>query len=72
MDKFTITALLQVCLWKSEGMNELQIRCHLAQLVKPNLIKAGISLFDYLNKISELDTKKNENKINEKTRARIN
>lgn len=52
MNKKQFTAILQVCLWRNEGMSELEIRQHLANLVNDDVIKSGIKLCDYLNSIS--------------------
>lgn len=54
MDQTNFTAILQVALWKSEGMGELKIRQLLANLVSDNTIKAGLKLADYLNSMGEI------------------
>lgn len=51
MNNFNLTAVLQVALWKSEGMDEIEIRQHLADLVNIQTINAGIKMYEYLNAI---------------------
>jgi hypothetical protein len=51
MNKTNFTAILQVALWKQEGMDEIQIRQLIATLVSNNVILAGLKLADYLNQI---------------------
>ncbi len=51
MNKTNLTAVLHICLWKSEGMSELEIRKHLANLVNNQTINAGIKMYEYLNSI---------------------
>lgn len=51
MDNEEFTAILQIALWKNEGMSELEIRKHLAKLVSNDIIKAGIKLCNYLQSI---------------------
>jgi len=51
MNKYNFTAILQVALWRNDGMSELEIRQLLAELVSNDIIKAGIGLANYLNKI---------------------
>lgn len=52
MDKQDFTAILQVALWRNDGMSEVEIRQLLANLVNDKTIKAGIKLADYLNSIN--------------------
>lgn len=54
MNKTDFTAILQIALWRNEGMSELEIRQLLADLVNNETIKAGIKLSDYLNSIQTL------------------
>ena len=56
MNKRNFTAILQVALWKYEGMSELEIRQHLALLVSTQIINAGLRLSDYLNSIEVYQT----------------
>jgi len=51
MDKSTFTAVLQVALFKNEGLSELEIKHLLTDLVSNETIHAGIKLCDYLNSI---------------------
>lgn len=51
MNRRDFTAVLQVALWKSEGMSELEIRQLLSNLCSDETIQAGIKLNDYLNGI---------------------
>jgi len=51
MNKTNFTAVLQIALWKNDGMSELEIRKLLADLVSNETIQAGIKLCDYLNQI---------------------
>lgn len=51
MNKQEFTAVLQVALWRNEGMSELEIRQLLSDLINDRTIKAGIKLCDYLNSI---------------------
>ena len=51
MNPKQFTAILQVALWKNEGMSEIEIRQLLANLVSDEIIKSGIKLTDYLNSI---------------------
>ena len=51
MNKFNFTAVLQIALWRNEGLSELEIRQLMADLVSDSTIKAGIGLCDYLNSI---------------------
>jgi hypothetical protein len=53
MNKVNFSAILQVALWKNEGMTELEIRKLLADLTSNYTIKAGIKLCDYLNSIRQ-------------------
>jgi len=45
------TAVLQVALWRSDGLTELQIRQLLFNLCSDQTIQAGIKLHNYLNLI---------------------
>ena len=54
MNKTNFTAILQVALWRNEGMSELEIRQLLSNLVSDGVIKAGIGLADYLNSIKQI------------------
>ena len=54
MNKTEFTAILQVALWRNEGMSELQIRQLLAELVSDSTIRAGLKLCDYLNSIEKM------------------
>jgi len=56
MNKVNFSAILQVALWKNEGMTELEIRKLLADLTSNYTIKAGIKLCDYLNSIRQEET----------------
>lgn len=49
MNKSDFTAILQVALWKNDGLSELEIRQLLANLCNNQTIKAGIKLCDFLN-----------------------
>ena len=49
MNKKDFTAVLQVALWRNEGLSELEIRQLIAKLVDDSIIQAGIKLHDYLN-----------------------
>ena len=49
MNKKDFTAVLQVALWRNEGMSELEIRQLLFNLCSDQTIQAGIKLHDYLN-----------------------
>lgn len=51
MNKTDFTAILQVALWRNDGLSELEIRQHLANLCSNDIIQAGIKLCDYLNSI---------------------
>ena len=51
MNNKKFTAVLQVALWRNDGMSELQIRQLLTDLVSNKTIKAGIKLHDYLNSL---------------------
>jgi len=51
MNNKDFTAVLQVALWRNDGMSELQIRQLLTDLVSNKTIKAGIKLHDYLNSL---------------------
>lgn len=51
MDKTNFTAILQIVLWRNDGMSELEIRQLLADLVSNQTIQAGLKLCDYLNSI---------------------
>lgn len=51
MNKKDFTAVLQVALWRNEGMSELEIRQLLFNLCSDQTIQAGIKLHDYLNQI---------------------
>lgn len=44
-------AILQIALWRNDGMSELEIRQLLADLTSNEVIKAGIKLCEYLNSI---------------------
>jgi len=48
MNKKEFTAVLQVALWRNNGMSELEIRQLLADLASDDIIKAGNKLCDYL------------------------
>ena len=54
MENKTFTAILQVALWKKNGMSELEIRHHLVRLCSGEVINAGIKLCDYLNSMEQL------------------
>lgn len=54
MNKTNFTAILQVALWKNDGMDELEIRQYLSKLVSPQTINAGLNLFRYLDSIQEI------------------
>ena len=60
-------AILQVALWKQEGMNELEIRQLLAQIVRRGIISAGIKLQEYLSslKLVSYPSQVNEQKLKE-------
>ncbi len=51
MNPKQFTAILQICLWRNEGMDELQIRQLIADLVSNDTIIAGIKLHKYLDEI---------------------
>ena len=51
MNNEQFTAVLQVALWRNEGMSELKIRQLIADLIDDQIIKAGIKLCDYLKSI---------------------
>jgi len=63
MNPKQFTAILQVALWKNEGMSEIEIRQLLANLVSDEIIKSGIKLTDYLNSIEIKWTPKHFQKI---------
>ena len=54
MNKKDFTAVLQVALWRNEGMSELKIRQLISDLCSDQSIKAGIKLCDYLNSIQKI------------------
>jgi len=55
MNKTNFTAVLQVALWKNDGMSELEIRQHLAVLGSIKIINAGIKLQSYLNSLEDFE-----------------
>jgi len=52
MDKLSYTTILQASLWAFEGLNELEI-LNMLTPCDPKLIKMGIALNSYLNKLSQ-------------------
>lgn len=44
-------SVLQVALWKNEGMEEFEIRKRLSDICSEKTIRAGIKLHDYLKSI---------------------
>lgn len=56
MKKTDFTAVLQVALWRKDGMSELEIRQLIGKLYDDHIIKAGIKLHDYLNTIKNEPT----------------
>ena len=55
MDQINYTAILQIALWKKEGMSELEIRQFLAKLVKDDVIQTGLKLSSFLDSIKISD-----------------
>jgi len=53
VDKSDFTAVLQVALWRNEGMSELEIRQHLSNLVYDSTINAGLKLCEFLNGVKQ-------------------
>jgi len=49
LNKENFTAILQVALWRNEGLSELEIRQLLAELCSDKIIKSGLKLCDFLN-----------------------
>ena len=51
MNDKKFTAVLQVALWRNDGMSELKIKKLLADSVSEEIIKTGIKLCDYIRSI---------------------
>lgn len=51
MNKEEFVNILQVALWRKDGMGELEIRQLLVNVVTNEEIKEGIKLCDYLNSL---------------------
>ena len=49
MDKKDFTAILQVALWRNDGMDELKMRQLLVEFGSNDVIKEGMELCDRLN-----------------------
>jgi len=60
MKQIDFTAVLQIALWRNEGMKETEIRELLAKLFSNEIIQAGISLCDYLNSVQLNEGLKND------------
>jgi len=53
MNKKEFTAVLQIALWKNEGMSELEIRQYISNLVSDKIIVAGLKLCEFLNGVKQ-------------------
>jgi len=51
MENKKFTTILQVALWKKEGMGELEIRQHLIGIGSNDEIQEGIKLYTYLEEL---------------------